>query len=264
VKTTINLFAVLALAASAHATTYSSFFAQIADGGSSNQKWLTTITLTNTSTTAEQTITVQLFADDGTPLALDFGSGPTSTLVATLAPLGSISGRSSGASATITTGWAMAQSSAPIDGVVMYEYETNGVPQQGVSVLGTAPSNGFMTPATSATGFAVANPYTTPVEVEVFAVNQNGGTDATYLFDLASGAHGSATFTSIFPQLGNSWRGTVYAISMVPGTDLASTSEFVVTAISGDGGVLSSYPVIMVPQANNVGVPFVRKPAVQP
>jgi hypothetical protein len=263
VKTTIKLFAVFALAVSAHAS-YSAYFPQIADGGSSAQEWITTMTFFNPTTTA-QVITINLYGDNGAPLALDFGDGPTSVLVAALAPAGSVTYKSTGANTSTVTGWAIANSSMLINGVVMYEYLTNGVPQQGVTVGEIGPSTTFMSPATSSTGVAVANPNPyNQIEIEVMAVDQDGVVVEYTTGTLNSGQHVSLSLTQLFPSLPSGFRGSIIAASIIPGTTTISTFEFVGMSLSGDGGVLSSYPMIAAPELNNVSIPNLRKPAVQP
>jgi hypothetical protein len=63
-----------------------------------------------------------------------------------------------GANPATVTGWATATSNySTMAGDIMFAYSVNGVPQQGVTVAGIAPSDVFYSPATFATGLAIAN-----------------------------------------------------------------------------------------------------------
>jgi|SRR5579864_2295688 len=54
-----------------------SYFPQLADGGGANQQWVTTLTFVNPHSSRQANGTVNLFGNDGKPLFLDFGTGPS-------------------------------------------------------------------------------------------------------------------------------------------------------------------------------------------
>lgn len=256
VKSTVKLFGTFALALSAHAQ-YTTFFPQLADGGSPAQRWTSTIILINPSSAQTDTVTVRLFGNDGSPLYMDFGTGPVSTFTVAIPPAGTVTYTSTGANANTVTGWAAATSNySTMAGDIMFAYSMNGVPQQGVTVTGLAPSDVFYSPATFATGLAIANPNDYSVEVVAVAIDSGGNVRTSGQTTLAAGAHQSFTVAQAFPKLSSAFTGSILAFT-------PSGDQFVAMAISGYGGVLSSYPVIAAPELSNIYYAL-RKPAVQP
>jgi hypothetical protein len=96
------------------------YFAQLADGGGAEQKWTTTVMLVNPSITTATSVIVTFYGDEGEPLALDFGTGPSSTLTLSLPPGGTKKLTSTGASPSIVIGWALTVADIPITGTVLY------------------------------------------------------------------------------------------------------------------------------------------------
>ena len=129
-----------------------SYFPQLADGGSDAQRWTTSLTLVNSHGSLTALAIVNLYGNDGSPLSLDFGSGPASTFKATIPAQGSVTYRSLGTSPTTVIGWAVVVSTLPLEGVVQFSFSVNGVPQQGVSAQATPASTLFRSPATISTG----------------------------------------------------------------------------------------------------------------
>jgi hypothetical protein len=152
-----------------------SYFPQLADGGTDAQRWTTNLTIINTNA-ASTLAAINLYGDDGNPLALDFGNGPVSSFSITIPAYGSVTYKSAGTSPTTVTGWATLSSLLPLDGVIQFSYSTNGVPQQGVSAQATPASDGFLSPATANTGIAVANVslIPLPITVTVALIGANG------------------------------------------------------------------------------------------
>ena len=70
------------------------YFPQLADGGSRAQQWQTSLLFLNPSTTSSASVTIDILGNNGQPLDLDFGSGPSSTLNFILPPQGSRAFRS--------------------------------------------------------------------------------------------------------------------------------------------------------------------------
>jgi hypothetical protein len=242
-----RLIFALATALSAHA--YQTFFPQVADGGPASQKWTTSFTFISASSSLSDPVTVSFFGNDGSPLALDFGQGPVSSTVIALPPVGAVTIKSLGASSTTVTGWAVAQFSYTTTiAQAMFMFTSNGVPQQGVTVPMTAPSDVFFSPATFATGVAVANPNSFAIQVNAVAIDSNGTILASGNVVLFAGQHQAADVYQFFPNLSTSFRGTLLAWT-------PSQDQFLALAISGDGGVLSSYPVISAPELGDYYLP---------
>ena len=79
------------------------YFPQLADGGTDAQRWTTRLTIVNTNA-ASTVAAINLYGDDGNPLALDFGSGLVSSLSVAIPAYGSVTYRSAGTSPTTVTG----------------------------------------------------------------------------------------------------------------------------------------------------------------
>ncbi|HEY7389756.1 MAG TPA: M48 family metalloprotease [Bryobacteraceae bacterium] len=212
-----------------------SYFPQLVDGGSITQRWNTTLTLVNPHQTLKAVAIAYFYDDSGKPLPLDFGHGLAATFTVTIPPQGSVTYKSLGTSPTTITGWAVVGSTLPLQGVIQFSYSVNGVAQQGVSTQATPASFLFRSPATISTGLAVANPNGAPISIAVNAIDSNGNILAKGGISLPESGHRSLTISQMFPSLNASFRGTVTISTPVPQT-------FVAWTLSGDGGVLSSYP----------------------
>ena len=211
-----------------------SYFPQVADGGLPSQKWVTSFTFLNPHPSIKANVTLDIYGNDGSPLALDFGAGPTSETSFSLTAQGTITFVSRGASSNIATGWAVVTSSLPLQGVVRYQYSVHGVPQQGVSVEATPASLDFLAPATINSGIALVNPNDS-ADVTIYVLDTNGVTVASSSVMLASGAHQAFNLNQVFPSLPPGFRGSVQISS-------GTQNYFVALILSGDGGVLSSLP----------------------
>jgi hypothetical protein len=215
-----------------------SYFPQLADGGSAAQRWTTSLTLVNSHLSLTAFAIVNLYANDGSPLSLDFGSGPASTFKATIPAQGSVTYRSLGTSPTTVIGWAIVVSTLPLEGVVQFSFSVNGVPQQGVSAQATPASTLFRSPATISTGIAVGNINSTSLPITVTAIDATGHVITQAGFNVAALGHQSQTVAQMFPGLDPSFRGTVTIATALT----TPPTRFVAWTLSGDGAVLSSYP----------------------
>ena len=213
-----------------------SYLPQLADGGPTSQRWVTSFTFVNPHFTLSASGVVSLYADNGTPLLLDFGGGAVSSFAFTIPPQGTVVFTSRGASPSIVTGWATAASTLPIQAVVQYRYSVNGVPEQGVSALATEASTFFRSPASFQTGVAIANIYSSPISVTVSALDANGGSVANTTLTLPALGHTSFSVSQVFPGLGSTFRGTITISPTLPRT------YAVAWTLSTDLGVLASYP----------------------
>jgi hypothetical protein len=211
-----------------------SYFPQLADGGAASQQWTTALTFVNPHGWLSSNATAYFYKDDGKPLPLDFGAGPASSFKFTVGPQATVTYNTTGQSVATQVGWAIVTSSLPLQGVVQFSYSVNGVPQQGVSSQSTAASTLFRSPATTSTGIAVANTYSNVQEIiRVTALDSVGHPVGSSSLTLAPFGHRSFTLGELMPSLGSSFRGTVL---------LENPDTFVAWALSGDSGVLSSYP----------------------
>jgi hypothetical protein len=214
-----------------------SYFPHFADGGAASQKWTTSLTFVNPHVSLPATGTVFLYGDNGAPLSLDLGRGRTSSFDFTVPPQGTVRFTSAAASAATVTGWALVSSTLPLQGVVQFRFSANGVPQQGVSAQATPASSQFRSPATGSTGIAVANRYQSDsVPVTVAAIDASGNTVAQSSLTVAALGHSSFTLGQLFPTLPAGFQGSVTIGSVRP------EDTFVAWTVSGDSGVLSSYP----------------------
>src|SRR5438309_3922821 len=98
-----------------------SYFPQLADGGDRSQQWVTSLTFVNPHFSLQAFGTVNLFGDDGSPLALNFGKGAVSTFTFAIPAQGSVTFTTTGGSPTTVTGWAIVFSSLPLEGVVQFQ-----------------------------------------------------------------------------------------------------------------------------------------------
>jgi hypothetical protein len=213
------------------------YFPHLADGGAQAYKFQTSITLLNPNSTATANVELSLLADNGSPLALDFGQGALSLITLSIPPGGTRVLNSTAASQTLLTGWAEAVSSLPLQGTVQFRSVINGTPQQGVSALATLPSQSYVSPSTALSGVALANPNNNPISLVVAALDTNGNQIAIGTVNLGSYAHTSFNLNGLFPGLPVSFSGSVIIKPTVADT------YFVGWTLSVDSsGVLSSYP----------------------
>lgn len=213
-----------------------SYFPQIADGGPSSQKWITTFTFANPSPSYTANALLEFFDNNGQPLPLDLGNGLKTEIQFALGPQGSATFATTGASAALRVGWAVASSSMPLQSVAQYRDLANGAAQQGVSVPATPASMEFSSPATASSGIALANPWSVATPVNLTLFDGNGATVEQSSLTLAPFAHTSFNLYQMFPSLPSGFRGTVRI------TATFSQPWFVALILSGDGNVLSSYP----------------------
>jgi hypothetical protein len=193
-------------------------FAQLADGGPVEGRWSTTITFTNPNATASSPVEVSFYGDNGQPLALDFGSGPATTLNLTLPPGGVRSVTSRATSSTLVVGWALVMSEMPITGVATYRASNNGVVGADVAAIGTGSTFFYSSYATERLGVAVVNPDATrSVHLRVSARNQDGVDRGTYDTTLLPHGHEAfVLYSKIAGLLSPSFTGS---ISITPTDD---------------------------------------------
>jgi len=213
-----------------------SYFPHFADGGPANGKWTTSLTLVNPNQSLFAAAIVNLYDNNGMPLSLNFGNGPISTFTTSIPPQGSVTYKTIGASPSTVTGWAIVDSSLPVQGLIQFNLTSNGTPQAGVSSVSTLASSLFRSPATFSTGFAIANIYTNiSLPVTIAAKDTNGNTVANTTLTVAPLGHQSFNLSQVLP-LTTTFRGSVIISTSLPDGD------FVAWNVSADGGFISSYP----------------------
>ncbi len=141
------------------------WFAQLADGGPSSQRWRSVFRLVNPITMTNQPVagTLWFFDPQGNPLPLDFGYGPVTSLQVTIPAEGAIQLQTAGISGTLRTGSVVAVFDSPVQAVEEFLSWTNGVFATAASVNGSGPTYAFETFGDSYTGIAVANPSTSTI-----------------------------------------------------------------------------------------------------
>jgi len=167
------------------------YFAQLADGGPAAQNWAVTLILNNPGA-APVTTTTNFFNDQGQPLPIDFGSGPSATLNVTLQAGGTATLTSLGRSAQTNVGWAITTANSPITGTVLYRATANGTPVWDVAAAGTGPTYLYSSFANALLGVALVNPSSTEsINVLVMAKDTQGNSAGSITETLGPNGHKS-------------------------------------------------------------------------
>jgi hypothetical protein len=167
-----------------------------------------------------------------------------SSISFTVPAQGTATFKSTGTSATMETGWAIAQSTLPLEGIVEFSQSANGVPQEGLAAQATPASQLFRSPATVLTGVAIANPSSSStVNLLITALDQNGNTRGTTTLTLPPLGHDSfdvgtlfPTLTGLFSNVGGAFQGSILIATTAPAT------YCVAWTVSTDLGVYASFP----------------------
>jgi hypothetical protein len=217
------------------------FFPHLADGGPASQKWQTTFTFVNTGLTGAS-VELNLFANDGSPLQLDFGDGPASRFEFEIKAGGTRILRSRSASDNIVVGWAAAVSNVPVMGTVAYRYFENGVPRQEMSAQPTLPTIAYYSAANAQLGVAIANVNGSPANVMIDLLDSEGNYwgDRAYVTVPALG-HIAFTLASLAPMFGRSldgFNGSIVLNALDPPWD-----EFLAWTVANDSqGIFTTLP----------------------
>lgn len=233
--------AVVLMCAPAHAqhlptNTQSEFyFAHITDGGPDTDRWTTQFRFVNFSPGADSPAvgTLEFFAQDGTPLTVDFGSGPGSVFPVTVPINGSLRLETIGSSATLQVGFVKATFDYPVQATSEFRNWRSGAFTNGASVDGIPAALSFLYYADEFTGIAIANPNATTALCNGTFNDTSGGFVAQaqiVLSTLNQTAFTLNSFLSLAPgSVGSFW---------------IECDEMVVSlAIAGDNrGITSSLP----------------------
>jgi hypothetical protein len=213
------------------------YFPQLADGGTRARQWQTSFYFVNPSTTSSASVVVDILGNDGQPLQLDLGSGPSSSFTFTIPPQGSRIFKSKIASPQIITGWAVGAATIPLQASVVFTSFQNGVSQFQVSAASTLPTGEYWSAANGSLGIAVANVYNNgPVTLNISAIDAGGNTFRTTPVTIGALAHNSFNLNHLFPSLPSSFTGSITISPVVP------TNNFVAWTLNSDSGALSSLP----------------------
>ncbi len=134
------------------------YFPHLNEGGADqNNFWQVTFTFVNTNSVTAN-LNVSFYNDDGSPMMIDFGTGPASSIAATVPAHGSQTFRSQLTHKPSVWGWAGGQSDIPVFSQLNYRYMQNG--QVGAELATDATTGTALWTATASAnmGIAVANP----------------------------------------------------------------------------------------------------------
>jgi hypothetical protein len=211
------------------------YFPHIASGGPPGGQLQTRFTFVNPNNSTA-TVSLLLLGYAGTPLALDFGSGPTSLITFTIAARGTVVLRNSAVPAAAVTGWAFASASLPIYATSAFRFVINGSTVVEITAEPTLPSTGYTSVATPQVGVVVANPYLSPLPVVVTVLDGSGNTLGTTNLTLPPLGHSSFNLSAI-PNLPASFTGSVRVTPVTPGWKLIAWAVY-----SDSSGAISSLP----------------------
>jgi hypothetical protein len=180
---------------------------------------------------------MNVIGNNGSPLAIDLGSGLSSSFNFSIPPRGSRLFRSTGASPQVVIGWAEAFTTIPLQATVLFTSFANGASQFQISAEATLPTGQYWSSANSALGIAVANVYKNiPVTLNISALDADGRIVGTAPVTIGPLAHSSFNLVQILPSLPSSFLGSIIIAAQVP------TNNFAAWTLNSDSGALSSLP----------------------
>ena len=206
------------------------------DGGPFSGRWQTTFTFSNPN---DKSVSVNLYFydDDGGVLPMSFGQGLVTQTSFSIPPFGSRALVSAATSQTIKIGWAYANSTSLVQGVVTYRLIGNGRPSYDVSVPGTQPTAHIFSPATESLAIAVANIYPFTLAIRV-AANDGNGSVYEGRISVPPEGHRALLLSEAAPSLPRTFAGTVTLTAPNDGPAL----YFVGLTLRLDSNILSSLP----------------------
>jgi hypothetical protein len=220
---------------SAHVNLY---FPQLADGGTPDNQWQTTLMFMNPSTTTIAVIVVEFYNNNGSPLSINFGSGASERLSLTVPP-GGLRIISSLAGTQTVVGWAIAYATVPVQGLVSYRRYENGRATLEVADQATLPTFSYVSYANRNLGVAVANPYPTASTLLVSVYDSEGNqVGSTVSIDLPAWGHTSFNLNERFPGLSGTFQGTISIDATTTGPQYLVAWTLNVS----DAGLLSALP----------------------
>jgi hypothetical protein len=248
-----NLALALIGPAAIGAATTTNLFAQVAVGGG----YTTVFSFINTGADAT-TGNLILTGDSGAPLAVNFSSPDLPGVLSASFPISIPSGGAGPITAgpvspadPVKTGWARVESAGgSLGGVATFQFAANGILQTVVGVLSaiavseaTIPVDDDLTLGGQSrrTGFAIANPGSTDINIKIVLVNPNGSVSQSItpgaLNPLHSGQHVSRFLDEVLGNPSLKFRGSIALIE-------PTGKSFSVVALVLNSGQLTAIPVI--------------------
>ena len=211
------------------------YFPHFADGGTREQQWQTRFTFYNPSGSIGANLTLEIYGDDGLPLAINFGSGARTSFEIYLPPNGTTVLTSSMSSSAVIQGWAVGLATAPVQGNVAFRMYEGGAAKLELTAPPSLPTFRYVSFANSLLGVAVVNPNSYSLTVQLTLRNQAGGTLGSRSFTLAPNAHSSFNLNSKFPD--------IPATASIEITTTDTRSGIVAwTVYSDESGIISTLP----------------------
>ena len=218
------------------------YIAHIADGGPASNRWTTQFRFVNSGilTGKPANGTLYFYANDGSPLLVDFGTGSFSTFTISVPASGSARAETLGSSLALNEGFVRMVFDSPVQVTAEFRNWQNGAFLNGASVNGTTPSSIFWYFADAYTGIAIANQNSFAVTCSGTFDDVNGNTVATNNA-IAIGAMNHTAFTlGGLLSLPSKTVGSFQFSCTDPTGNLASVVSL---GIAGDaGGITSSLP----------------------
>lgn len=215
------------------------YFPHLNEGGPNAKNfWQITFTFVNSNPVAAN-LSVSFYNDDGSPMMIDFGSGPVASITATVPPLGSSMFRSQLTHKTLVWGWASGQSDAPVFCQLNYRNMMNGQVAAELAANATTGTAQWTSTANSELGIAVANPSPDDTMTYMVDVKDSEGKDlGSKSFQLAPHGHDAFTLNSRF-TLAQNFTGSVRITGQ---TSSQSVYKPVVWTVGSDAGVFATLP----------------------
>jgi hypothetical protein len=211
------------------------YFPQLVDGGPPGQQWQTKITITNPMSQTAHVI-FGFYANDGSGLQLDFGSGTSSQLSVEVPANGSRIIRSSVASSNTVQGWAMAFSDSPVVATISFRATQNGNPLTEITAPSTLPTLVYRSSASASLGVAIANVFSNAtINASLDFYDAEGRTAGHTSVSVPPAGHISFTLGDRIPGLGAT-NGSI----VISGAE--NQDRFVAWTLNYDGGTFSTLP----------------------
>ncbi len=184
------------------------YFPQLADGGDQIQQWQTTFTFINRNASAADVV-LRIYGNDGRGMELDLGMGLSSEHRFTIFPSGVRVLRSKVASPSINVGWAIAESSVPLQATVAFRMFANGVPQQEVTAEPTLPTSSYISVANRELGIAIGNPFKDASIPVLMRLRQPGVVGGDQVVHVPALGHKSFVLSQYYPNMPSDYSGLV-------------------------------------------------------
>jgi Zn-dependent protease with chaperone function len=212
------------------------YFPHLADGGPAAGQWQTRFTFINPNASSAA-VTLSLYADSGTSLALNFGSGMVTTVTFNVAANGTYVLTSKMASSTVQTGWAKALASLPLQANVAFRSYQNGKASLEITAEPTLPSMGYRAVAAPLVGVAIANPFNSPLPATIAVYDGSGNSLGQKNLTIPAEGHTAFNLNQVFTSLPASFTGSLLITSQNAGWDLIAWAVY-----ADSSGIISSLP----------------------